>query len=224
MSHPPRGPEPSDRSFGALIIDFGGVLTSPLQEGFQAFAESLGIELQDLVRVMLPIYSGMGDDTVERFEKGELDEAEFSRELARRLETTTRGPVEPDGLVTRIFAGTHLEPVMLEAVAATRRAGLKTALLSNSWGMSGYPRERFGDLFDAVIISGEVGLRKPDPAIYELAVNRLEVPPASCVFVDDYPGHLEPAEQAGMTTVLHVSPAQTLARLTDLLGVDLEAG
>jgi epoxide hydrolase-like predicted phosphatase len=224
MSSPQPVPERGERPFDALIVDFGGVLTNPLQEGFEAFAESLGIELQDLVRVMLPIYSGMGDDTVERFEKGQLDEGEFSRQLATRLETATRAPVEPDGLVTRIFSGVHLEPVMLDAVAAARREGLKTALLSNSWGMSGYPRDRFGELFDAVIISGEVGLRKPDPAIYELAVRRLDVPPARCVFVDDYPGHLEPAERAGMTTVLHLSPRQTLTRLTDLLGVGLGAG
>jgi putative hydrolase of the HAD superfamily len=89
--------------------------------------------------------------------------------------------------------------------------------------MSGYPRDRFGELFDAVIISGEVGLRKPDPAIYELAVEGLRVPPERCVFVDDYPGHLEPAIQAGMTTVLHVSTEQTLSRLSDLLGVSLQA-
>jgi putative hydrolase of the HAD superfamily len=211
------------RAFDALIVDFGGVLTNPLQEGFEAFAESLGIELQDLVRVMLPIYTGMGDDTVERFEKGELDEAQFSRELARRLETATHGAVDPEGLVARVFAGVHLEPVMFEAVGAVRRAGLKTALLSNSWGTSGYPRERFAELFDAVIISGEVGLRKPDPAIYRLAVDRLVVPAERCVFVDDYPGHLEPAAQAGMTTVLHISPQQTLGRLSDLLGVALPA-
>jgi putative hydrolase of the HAD superfamily len=211
----------SPRAFDALIVDFGGVLTNPLQEGFEAFAGSLGIELQDLVRVMLPIYTGMGDDTVERFEKGELDESEFSRQLARRLESVTTGPVAADGLVAQIFAGVHLEPVMFDAIGAVRSAGLHTALLSNSWGTSGYPRERLAQLFDTVIISGEVGLRKPDPAIYELAVARLGVPAERCVFVDDYPGHLEPAAQAGMTTVLHVSPQRTLERLSELLGVAL---
>jgi epoxide hydrolase-like predicted phosphatase len=214
---------PSDRRearpYDALIVDFGGVLTTPLQDSFGAFASSLGIELQDLVRVMLPIYTGAGDDTVERFEKGMLDEAEFSRELARRFESATGRPVESDGLVVRIFEGTRLEPSMVEAVLAARRAGLKTALLSNSWGMSGYPKDRFEELFDVVVISGEVGQRKPDPAIYELALQRLGVPAARCVFVDDYPGHLDPANGLGLTTVLHLSPEQTLARLTELLGV-----
>jgi epoxide hydrolase-like predicted phosphatase len=217
-----RAPAPSeDRSFDALIVDFGGVLTNPLQESFEAFAASLDIELQDLVRVMLPLYTGASDDTVERFEKGTLDEEDFSRELARRLQDVTGRAIEAEGLVGRIFDGTHLEPVMLDALVATRRAHLKTALLSNSWGMTGYPRERFAELFDAVIISGEVGLRKPDPAIYDLALERLDVPGSRCVFVDDHPGHLEAAQKAGMTTVLHLSPAQTLGRLAELLGIAL---
>jgi putative hydrolase of the HAD superfamily len=113
---------------------------------------------------------------------------------------------------------------MLDALVTARRAALKTALLSNSWGMTGYPRERFEELFDVEIISGEVGLRKPDPAIYELALERLGVPGRRCVFVDDHPGHLEPAQKAGMTTVLHLSPGQTLSRLTELLGIDFSAG
>jgi putative hydrolase of the HAD superfamily len=211
------------RSYDALIVDFGGVLTTPLQDSFGGFAASLGIELQDLVRVMLPIYTGAGDDTVERFEKGALDEAEFSRRLARRFESETGRRVESDGLVGRIFAGTRLEPSMVDAVLIARRAGLKTALLSNSWGMSGYPRDRFEELFDVVVISGEVGLRKPDPAIYELALQRLAVPAARCVFVDDYPGHLDPATSLGLTTILHLSPEQTLARLTELLSVTFPA-
>jgi epoxide hydrolase-like predicted phosphatase len=214
---------PEVRRYDALIVDFGGVLTTPLQDSFGAFADSLGIELQDLVRVMLPIYTGVGDDTVERFEKGTLDEAEFSRQLARRFESATGQPVDSDGLVGRIFEGTRLEPSMVESVLVARRAGLKTALLSNSWGMSGYPRDRFEELFDVVVISGEVGLRKPDPAIYELALHRLGLPAARCVFVDDYPGHLDPANSLGMTTVLHLSPEQTLARLTELLRVTFPA-
>jgi putative hydrolase of the HAD superfamily len=216
------GRRPED-GFDALIVDFGGVLTTPLQDSFAAFAQYLGIQLQDLVRAILPIYSGSGDDTVERFETGRMDEEEFSRELARRLQETAGRPIDPEGLVEKIFAGARLEPSMLHAVGAVRRAGMKTALLSNSWGMSGYPKDRFDELFDAVVISGEVGLRKPDPAIYQLVLDRLGLPGPRCVFVDDFPGHLETAQAAGMTTVLHVSPEQTLSRLGSLLGVTLAA-
>jgi putative hydrolase of the HAD superfamily len=214
-------PDSKKRAFDALIVDFGGVLTNPLQVSLDAFAQSVGIELQDLVRAILPIYSGAGDALVERFETGSLDEAEFSRELALRIEEASGRYVEPEGLVGRIFGRMQLEPQMLEAVAGARRYELKTALLSNSWGRDGYPRERFKDLFDVVLISAEVGLRKPDPRIFGLVVARLGVPGERCVFVDDYPGHLPPAEGAGMTTILHISPEETVRRLTHLLGVPL---
>ena len=80
MGEPGTAKNPPDiRPYDALIVDFGGVLTTPLQDSSGGFAASLGIELQDLVLVMLPMYTGAGDDMVERFEKGTLDEAEFSR-------------------------------------------------------------------------------------------------------------------------------------------------
>lgn len=205
--------------FQALIVDFGGVLTNPLQESLEAFATSLDIELQDLVRVMLPIYTGQDDPMVEGFETGQVDEADFERDLARRFEETIGKQVDAPGLVSRIFAGVHLEPEMLDVLVAARREGMKTALLSNSWGMSGYPRELLTDLFDVVIISGEVGLRKPDPAIFDLTIDRLSVPPTKCIFVDDHPGHLEPAQKGGMTTILHISPEQTVARMAELTGL-----
>ena len=111
---------------------------------------------------------------------------------------------------------------MLAAVAALRRGGVRTGLLSNSWGFEGYPRERFGELFDAVVISGEVGLRKPDPAIYALAADRLGLPAAACVFVDDLDTNVHAAEAAGMTGVVHTGAEHTLPRLAALLGVDPE--
>ena len=113
------------------------------------------------------------------------------------------------------------DPAMVEAVAAARRAGVRTGLLSNSWGEDRYDRSRFGDLFDTLVISGEVGIRKPDPAIYALACERLERAPERCVFVDDLPGNLKPARALGMATVLHRDAASTLAELEPLLGVSL---
>lgn len=110
---------------------------------------------------------------------------------------------------------------MLDAVGAARRAGVKTGLLSNSWGLDHYPRKRLRHLFDAIVISGEVGLRKPDPAIFELTVNRLGVTPGSVVFVDDHPGHLKAALGAGMTTVLHRRPEETIRELERLFGIRL---
>jgi epoxide hydrolase-like predicted phosphatase len=111
---------------------------------------------------------------------------------------------------------------MVEGVRAARRAGVRTALLSNSWGDERYDREVLAELFDAWVISAEVGMRKPEPAIYELAAERIGLPPEACVFVDDLPGNLKPARVIGMATIVHRGDADaTLREVGDLLGVDL---
>jgi putative hydrolase of the HAD superfamily len=211
----------SESRFEALVVDFGGVLTTPMQAAMVAFADDLGIELQDLIRAALALYSGQEDPLVHGFEIGAIDDEEFCRQFAGRLEEVCGKPIEPAGLVDRIFAGLGPEESMNAAVVAARKNGLKTALLSNSWGLSLYPRDRFPDMFDVVIISGEVGLRKPDPAIYELTVKELGVPAEACLFVDDHPGHLSAAQEAGMTTILHRTPDATIPELESLLNVPL---
>ena len=205
----------------ALVVDFGGVLTTPLQDSFELFAEEQGVELQDLVRVALTAYAGGRDDLVTGFETGAVSEDEFSLQFAQRLAQATGREIDPERLVRRLFGGMRLEEGMLDAVAAARAHGLKTGLLSNSWGLDTYPRERFTDLFDVVVISAEVGMRKPDPAIFNLTVEKLGVEAQACVFVDDHPGHLKAAAAEGMTTVLHRSPAQTIAELEGLFGLAL---
>jgi putative hydrolase of the HAD superfamily len=209
------------RQYDALIVDYGGVLTTPLQDAMVRFAEDTGIELQDLVRAALGAYADVDDELVVAFETGRISEDEFSDAFARRLSDASGVVVESKGLVRRIFAGLELEEAMVSALASARAAGLKTGLLSNSWGMSLYPRELLSELFDAVVVSGEVGVRKPDPAIFALITERLGVAPARCVFVDDYPGHVQSAQTAGMTAVLHRSPAESIAELERLFEVPL---
>jgi len=207
--------------YEALIVDFGGVLTTPLQDSFVMFAETLGIELQDLVRVALKAYTGDTDPLVVGFETGEIGEDEFAIEFAQRLAQETGVAVDPERLIQRMFGGMRLEEGMFDALAAAKRAGFKTGLLSNSWGVSGYPRERLAEVMDVVVISAEVGMRKPDPEIFTFTTAKLGVAPHTCVFVDDHPGHLKAAQEAGMTTVLHREPAQSIAELEALLEVPL---
>ena len=207
--------------YQALVVDFGGVLTTPLQESFVLFAEALGIELQDLVRVALKAYTGDTDALVVAFETGKISDEEFSKQFAQRLTEETGVEVHPEGLVERMFGGIRLEEGMLDGVAAAKRHGLKTGLLSNSWGLSGYPRERLAEIMDVIVISGEVGMRKPDPEIFTFTTGELGLPAEACVFVDDHPGHLQAAQEAGMTTVLHRDPTQTLSELETLLNIPL---
>lgn len=210
---------PGGTDFEALIVDFGGVLTTPLQDGMARFAETAGIELQDLVRVVLRAYAGGEDDLVTGLETGAVPEEEFAVAFARRLSEIAPGPIDPATVLDDIFMGMSLEEEMVDFVAKAKAGGIKTALLSNSWSLRHYPRPQMEEIFDAIVISGEVGLRKPDPAIFKLTSERLGVAPERCVFVDDYPGHVKAALEEGMTTVLHRTPAQTIAELRPLFRI-----
>jgi len=187
----------------------------------QMFANEEGIELQHLARVALRAYIEGDDDLVTPFETGAISEDEFSIQFAQRLAQESGKEIDPERFVARMFGGVRLEEGMLDAVLETRRAGFKTGLLSNSWGLAGYPRDRFEELFDVVVISAEVGMRKPQPEIFRFTVDRLGVDATRCVFVDDHPGHLKAAAVEGLATVLHRSPAGTIAELEQLLGLAL---
>jgi epoxide hydrolase-like predicted phosphatase len=100
---------------------------------------------------------------------------------------------------------------------------VRTGLISNSMGAGRYDRSVFPELFDGVVISGDEGLHKPEPAIYELGCERVGLTPAECVFVDDLRENCEGAEAVGMTAVLHRGAERTLPRLEELLGVALRA-
>ena len=203
----------------ALVIDFGGVLTTPLQNAMIRFSMELGIELQDLVRVALKAYSGESDELVHDFETGHVSEEEFCKAFAQRLKDETGVEVQSEKLVDRIFGGLEIVEEMMEAVIRIRRAGYKTALCSNSWGLGLYPYDRFPEMFDVVVISGEVGMRKPNRDIFDLTVEKLGVEAEGCVFVDDHPGHLKAATELGMQTVLHRTPEETIPELERLFGL-----
>jgi epoxide hydrolase-like predicted phosphatase len=110
---------------------------------------------------------------------------------------------------------------MVEAVRTARDGGVRTALLSNSWSTSHYDRELLRELFDAVVISGEVGLHKPQPEIFRLTADRLAVDPGACVFVDDLRENVEGAEGIGMTAILHRDAEATVNRLEHLLRISV---
>jgi len=205
-----------------LLVDYGGVLTTSVTRSFRAFCLALGIPPNLAKDVFVEAYQAVeGDGPVHQVEIGRLSPEEFAAGLAETLTARSGRDVAAEGLIEKLFAEVALDERMLTAVAAARRAGVRTGLLSNSWGREGYPRERFGELFDTVVISGEVGIRKPDPAIFSLAVDRIGLPAATCVFVDDLDTNILAAEAAGMTGVLHRDADQTLPRLADLLDVDL---
>lgn len=205
----------------ALLVDFGGVLTTSVTRSFRAFCQEMGLPSELAKEAFLEAYTHHeGDSPVHRMETGEITVDEFSQGLATVLSERSGVHVPHEGLVQRLFERMDYDEAMFAAVAGARRAGVKTALLSNSWGSENYPRERFADTFDVLVISGEVGIRKPDPEIFHLAARRLGVAPHDCVFVDDLDRNVMVAQELGMAGVLHRRADETIPQVAELLGLD----
>jgi putative hydrolase of the HAD superfamily len=203
-----------DSNQKALLVDFGGVLTTDIWSSFAAFCEQRGLDAGAAKQLFREDPDALA--TLRGLETGEVEPADFERRFAALLGT------EPEGLVEGLFAGLQPDQPMLDAVGRARDAGVPTELISNSWVMDHYTDE-IRSLFDEVVISAEVGLHKPQPEIYLLAAERLGVSPEDCVFVDDLRENCAGAEAVGMTAVLHRDSAETISRVEELLGVPLAA-
>jgi putative hydrolase of the HAD superfamily len=200
-------------TYPGLLVDWGGVLTSDVFVSFGAFCELEGLERDATSRVF------RNDEECRELilglETGAVAQEEFEPRVAALL------GVPAPGLIDRLFADARPDEDMLQAVRRARAGGIRTGLVSNSWGTRRYPRDLLSALFDAVVISGEVGLRKPAPEIYALGAERIGLEPSECVFVDDLKANLAPAAELGMATVRHRAADETIPELERLLGVSL---
>jgi putative hydrolase of the HAD superfamily len=199
--------------YRGLLVDYGGVLTSSPFESFRAFCEIEGLE-PDTIRQRFREDLACRELLI-ALETGAVEEEEFEPQFAAVL------GVRAPALIDRLFAAYSPDEEMVAAVARAHGSGVRTGLISNSWGTRRYDRQLLRELFDGVVISGEVGMRKPTPEIYTLGAERIGLEPGACVFVDDLPFNLGPAQELGMATVLHVSAEQTIEELEQLLGVEL---
>jgi epoxide hydrolase-like predicted phosphatase len=205
--------EDGRRECRGLLVDYGGVLTTSPFDSFADFCAQEGVPFEVLTRSLRS--DPRCRQLLVGLETGRLADKEFESGLAAIL-----GVPAPD-LIVRMFAGSRPDSTMATAIRAVRQAGVRTALISNSWGTGGYDRPLLNELFDAVVISGEVGIRKPAPDIYALGAQRIDLPPEQCVFVDDLAFNLKPADELGMATIHHVTSERTVAELSRLLGVEL---
>jgi epoxide hydrolase-like predicted phosphatase len=208
-----------------VITDWGGVMTSPIADSVNAWLSADGIDRDSYVTVMRQwvkqAYSdGEDRNPIHALERGEWTNDEFELALASELVLENGGPVAGPGLLARMFAGQTLDEEMLRLFRSLKASGVPTGLLSNSWG-GGYPTDLFPDMFDAVVISGEVGMRKPEPRIFLHTAQLLGLAPDECVFIDDIQANITAAEQLGFTGVLHSAAADTARQVADLLGVRL---
>jgi putative hydrolase of the HAD superfamily len=211
----------------ALLVDWGGVLTESLESAMRSWAEIDGVDFDSYVAVMrewLGQHQGelAAANPIAALERGEIEVPHFEEQLAERLTTATRHPVVAAGLLQRMFDRFVHEPAMAALVLRARRAGLRTGLLSNSWGNE-YPREGWDEMFDAIVISGEVGMRKPEPGIFAHALELLGVDARQTVFVDDLQVNVRAAAALGLVGVHHVTYDQTAAELEALFDLPLRA-
>lgn len=202
-----------------LVLDFGGVLTTPLVPAAFAFEKRAGLPEGTLLRALY-LDEEMTRYT-EELERGAISQETWNIEAGRRL------GVPPENLMGRLFADLRPETAVIAAAEAARRAGVKVGILSNSVGRVPWDLYDGYDLlerYDAVVVSEDHGLRKPEPAIFRLMLEKLALPAESCVFVDDTESHLAPASELGFATVHAREPRETVTRLEELLGIRLTIG
>lgn len=209
----------------ALVVDWGGVLTGSVDSGVQKFLDSETFDLGAYEQVMGRWFGDIGRiearmNPIHALERGELSGPDFEQQLAREMSEISGVHYDPTGLLQRMFQHFEHAHEMYALVRRAKERGIATGLLSNSWA-NDYPREMWQDMFDVVVISGEVGLRKPEPEIFRLTTDRLGLQPQQCVFVDDLKHNIAAAAALGWVGVHHVTYEQTAQELETLFGVPL---
>lgn len=205
-----------------VLFDYGGVLTTPPRRSIEDWVGREGIDPDSFSQVLKAWLSRTAPvgNPLHQLESGQLTAAEFNAVLSRKLLRADGTPVAEADHLAEIFSTIRPEPTMLHLVERLRSRGVPLALVSNSWG-NGYPAEVLG-LFDTVVISGDVGLRKPQPEIYHLALGQLGLSPTDAVLVDDGSPNIDAASLLGLAGILHTSPETTIAALeTTFLTDDL---
>lgn len=211
--------------FAGLIVDWGGVLTSDIGPAVHRWADRHGIDKAAYAEIIRTWLGPEGEleamvNPIHALERGEIEVPHFEKLLAEELTRRTGETHDAQGLLTRMFDEFEHAHDMNALVRRARELGIRTALLSNSWG-DFYPRDLWDGMFDEVVISGEVGLRKPDPRIFTMTLDRLALPARACVFVDDLPHNIAAAADVGMVGVRHVTYETTKNELEALFGLNL---
>jgi putative hydrolase of the HAD superfamily len=200
----------------AVLIDFGGVITTSVLQALEEFSEALGAPPGLILQLL-------GHDTTARqllveHECGRIDADVFDRGFAERL--CAHGvEVQPDRLSARMQAGLRRDEDTVRLVEELRTAGVPIALVSNAFGRDCYAGFDLDALADAVVISSEVGVRKPSRRIYAIACQRLGIDPRQAVMVDDLPQNLDGAARLGIAGVLHTDAAHTRKQLSERFGI-----
>jgi putative hydrolase of the HAD superfamily len=197
----------------AVISDFGGVLTNPLWEAFAAWNERVGADPGVLGAALQKAGEARGELPLYALERGEMTEEEFIASVQAQLPPE----IHLDGFSDIYFAHLHPNEPMIDLMRDLRGRGFRMAMLTNNvreWEPLWRAKLPVDEIFEVVVDSAFVGMRKPEREIYELTLERLgDVDAEQCVFVDDLDVNCAMATDLGMTAVHYVSPEQAIAEV-----------
>jgi putative hydrolase of the HAD superfamily len=206
-----------------VISDFGGVLTTPLVQSFAAVQDETGLPMEELGKAMSRIEKKEGKHPLYELEKGRTSEDDFLRKLGDQLEGDLGHRPELHRFREIYFDALHPNEPMIEAMREAKASGRRMALLTNNvqeWEPFWRSMLPVDEIFELVVDSGFVGMRKPDREIYDLTLERLDGPSADqCVFVDDIEANCEAAEELGMTAVHYRHNDQAIPEIRSHLGL-----
>ncbi|MGB7685249.1 MAG: HAD family phosphatase [Solirubrobacterales bacterium] len=200
----------------AVVSDFGGVLTTPLLGSFMAFQDTTGISTEDLGKAMAAIAAEDGENPLYRLERGEVTEAAFLDRLGEGLEPLLCHRPELHRFKEIYFEALDPNEQMIGLMRELKGEGYRMAMLTNNvreWEPLWRSMLPVDEIFEAVIDSGFVGVRKPEPPIYEMTLERIGLPGEACLFVDDLPHNCDGAREAGMTAVHFRDNEQAIAEI-----------
>jgi putative hydrolase of the HAD superfamily len=200
----------------AVVCDFGGVLTTPLLASFMAVQDEIGITPENLGKAMRAVAEEDGENPLYALEKGEVAETDFLERLGEALEPLLGHHPQLHRFREIYFAALHPNPPMIELMRELKSAGMRMAMLTNNvreWEPLWRPMLPVDEIFETVVDSGFVGVRKPEAQIYELTLERLDLPAEACLFVDDLLPNIEGARAAGMSAVHFRDNEQAIAEI-----------
>ena len=198
----------------AIISDFGGVLTSPLLRAFQAFQERSEVPLEELGKAMAAITERDGAQPLFELETGRLSEAQFLGGLASQLQAQLGREVDMSGFAERYFKQLSPNERLFDYMRELRDRGYRMAICTNNvreWEPLWRAMLPIDEIFDVIVDSAFVGVRKPDPAIYELTLQRLGVSAPEALFVDDLELNCTAARELGLAAVWFQGTDQAIA-------------
>jgi putative hydrolase of the HAD superfamily len=204
----------------AIISDFGGVLTSPLLDSFAAFQDSSGISLTDLGIAMAAVAARDGTNPLFELETGRMTEERFLSSLADELTQQLGREVRLHGFGERYFEHLHPNERLIEYMRDLRGRGYKLAICTNNvreWDTRWRAKLPVDEIFDVVVDSAFVGTRKPEPRIYHLTLERLDVPADAALLIDDIEINCDAARTLGIRAVWFRSTEQAIAETEQAL-------